>query len=148
MKLVDRCPKTRQKTILSVCAECSRLFAFTVDNQVVCRAVNKMNAVKVVVDGITFASKKEERYYQDLQLRKEIGDIKDFEHQPERFVLLDKTKHNGKTIRQITYRPDFKIIHNDGTEEYVDTKGHRTQQYIIRKKLLLARYPEINFREV
>jgi hypothetical protein len=102
---------------------------------------------KTVVDGITFDSKKEAQYYQRLKLMQMAGEIKRFELQP-KFELLPSFKYQGKAIRAITYKADFRVIYPDGREEIIDCKAVRTQQYIIRKKLLLAKYPEINFREV
>lgn len=40
------------------------------------------------------------------------------------------------------------ITEADGHIYYVDTKGMRTQVYLIKKKMLLYRYQDIDFREV
>lgn len=108
---------------------------------------SKYHSRKVTVDGITFDSKKEARKYQELKLLKRAGEIKDFELQPE-FVLLEGFRDmNGVWHRPIKYRADFRVINNDGSEVIIDTKGHRTREYQIKKKMLLYQYPGIKFVE-
>jgi len=106
---------------------------------------NKYNNKKPLVDGIRFDSKKEAKFYKDLKLKMAAGEIKEFELQP-KFILLEKEK-DRVTGRGIKYIADFKITYSDGSVEVVDVKGHKTQVYKLKKKLLLAKYPEINFRE-
>ncbi|MFW5804701.1 MAG: DUF1064 domain-containing protein, partial [bacterium] len=84
-------------------------------------------------------------FYEDLLWRKKAGDIKDFELQP-KFWLLDP-EDDKVTGNGIYYRADFKIIYNDDSVEVIDTKGYKTNVYKLKKKLLLAKYPEINFKE-
>ncbi len=53
-------------------------------------------------------------------------------------------------MRPITYRADLRIWWRDGrvTVENVKPTGYyRTERYRIKKKLLLARYQELNFVE-
>ena len=108
---------------------------------------NKYGAKKTVIDNITFASKKEARKYSDLKLLKRAGEIKDRELQPI-FVLEEGfTDNAGKKHRPIVYIADFKVYLNDGREQVIDTKGYKTKEYKIKKKLFLKRYPEINFIE-
>lgn len=107
---------------------------------------NKYNNKKPLVDGIKFDSKKEARFYEDLKLQMAAGEVQEFELQP-KFVLLEKDK-DRVTGRGIKYIADFKITYSDGSVEVVDVKGHKTQVYKLKKKLLLAKYPDINFREV
>lgn len=110
------------------------------------RKSRKYNNKKPEIDGITFDSQKESRFYEKLKMLKESGVIKDFELQPE-FVLLEPGQ-DQVTGRGIKYRADFKIIYTDGKEEIIDVKGYKTSVYKLKKKLLLARHPDINFREV
>jgi len=107
---------------------------------------NKYNNKKPIVDGIKFDSKKEAKFYQNLKLLKAAGEVKTFELQP-KFVLLEKDK-DRVTGRGIKYIADFKITYSDGSVEVVDVKGYKTQVFKLKKKLLLAKYPNINFREV
>ena len=106
---------------------------------------NKYNNSKPTIDGITFDSQKEADYYCDLKLLKKAGKIKDFELQPKFWLLEpenDKVTGNG-----VYYKADFKIINNDDSEAIVDTKGYKTQVYKLKKKWLLYKYPNINFKE-
>lgn len=106
----------------------------------------KYHNKKPEVDGITFDSRKEAKYYCDLKLLKQAGEIEYFELQPE-FVLLEP-KNDKVTGRGIKYRADFKVFYPNGKVKIVDTKGYKTNVYKLKKKLLLAKYPEINFEEV
>lgn len=99
------------------------------------------------VEGIRFDSRKEAKYYADLLWLQRTGTVKSIELQPE-FVLQPSYEREGKKVRPIIYRADFKVTEADGHVYYVDTKGMRTQVYLIKKKMLLYRYPDIDFREV
>ena len=103
---------------------------------------SKYNSEKVVLDGITFDSKDEMKYYEALKTRRAKGEIQNFELQP-KFTLIEGFKKDGKTYRPITYTPDFTVYHNDDTVEYVDVKGMTTQQGEMRIKLFHWRYRDL-----
>lgn len=107
---------------------------------------HKYNAQKLVIDGIRFASMREAQYYGELKLRVRAGEIVKFELQPE-FILQEGYLRNGKKVREIKYIADFKVFYPDGRVEIVDTKGYRTKEYKLKKKMLLAKYPDIWFTE-
>ena len=94
----------------------------------------KYNSKKITVDGYTFDSMDESKYYQALLIRKAKGEIINFEMQP-KFTLIPGFKKQGKTFKAMTYTPDFLIYHNDGSEELIDVKGFSTQQGELRYKL-------------
>lgn len=104
--------------------------------------MSKYLSHKTVVDGITFDSKDEAKYYEALKIRKYRGEIQNFELQP-KFTLVQGFKKSGKTYRAITYTPDFVIYHNDNSEEYVDVKGMTTQQGELRIKLFNHFYRDL-----
>lgn len=108
---------------------------------------NKYNNKKTIVDGIAFDSKMEARYYQNLKLLQEAGEITAIELQP-KFELLPTFTKNGVTHRAITYTADFKVMHNDGRVEIVDVKGHETQVFRIKRKLFEKKYPELELKIV
>jgi hypothetical protein len=108
---------------------------------------NKYHNKKTIIDGILFHSKKEAEYYSELIMLRKCGDIASFERQVP-FVLQEGYVINGKKIRPIIYIADFVIEYIDGTEEVVDTKGFRTKIYKLKKKILLYKYPNINFKEI
>lgn len=86
---------------------------------------NKYGAKKITIDGITFHSIKEGRYYQKLLLAKRAGELLDFETQVV-FILPAKIK----------YILDFKEHWKDGTVKYVDVKGFATPVFKLKKKLV------------
>lgn len=107
---------------------------------------NKYSSCRVKVDGYSFDSKKEAKKYEELKLLKAAGEIVDFELQPS-FVLQEGFRlKDGRYQRPIIYRADFKVIYLDRVV-YIDTKGHRTKEYLLKRKILLYKYPDIDFRE-
>jgi hypothetical protein len=107
---------------------------------------HKYNAQKTVVDGITFDSQREADYYCELKLRVQAGELTKIELQPE-FLLQPAFTHNGQKYRAIKYRADFRLYYKDGRVEVVDCKGYRTKEYMLKKKLLLKKHPEMWFTE-
>ena len=104
--------------------------------------MNKYNAKKVTIDGITFASKSEGRYYQHLLGLMESGVVESFEMQ-KAYTLLDKFPHpeTGKIMRAIKYVPDFEVIYTDGRVEVVDVKGFmKNPVFLLKAKLFMFRY--------
>lgn len=91
---------------------------------------------KVVVNGIKFDSKKEAARYKELCLLERAGAIQNLKTQV-KFVLIPSQKINGKTVeRECAYKADFVYTKND--EMVVeDTKGFKTKDYIIKRKLML-----------
>lgn len=53
-----------------------------------------------------------------------------------RFELQPSFKHNGKTIRAITYVADFTYYDKAGKYHIVDTKGVKTDVYLLKKKMM------------
>lgn len=111
------------------------------------RKENKYKNVKVEIDGIKFDSKFEaEFYFGELQWLQAAGEITKIERQ-KAYLLQPAFKYHGKTIRAIHYVADFVVTYKDGRVEVIDTKGVQTKEYLLKKKLLLYKYPKINFRE-
>jgi hypothetical protein len=102
---------------------------------------SKYGSKKITVDGITFDSKDEAIYYEDLKKKKAKGEILNFELQPT-YELIPKFRKQGKLYRATTYTPDFLIYHLDGTEELIDVKGFSTQQGELRRKLFEFNFPD------
>ena len=103
---------------------------------------NKFHARKTVVDGITFDSKHEANRYCELKALERAGAIQNLERQTA-FLLVPKSR----TERAVTYKADFQYVEN-GRVVVEDAKGHRTKDYIIKRKLFKQLYPDIDFREV
>lgn len=107
---------------------------------------NKFHAQKTNVNGVVYDSKKEAKRAVELQYLERIGQIQDLRQQVE-FVLQDGFVNNeGKKIRAIVYVGDF-CYTQDGVKIIEDTKGFRTKEYSIKKKLLMYKYPEYKFIE-
>lgn len=110
---------------------------------------------KVRYDGIIFDSRKEARRYYELKLLQRAGQIKNLELQKsfelipaqyETFKRIGKTGKELKDGRRLlekscNYIADF--VYTDaktGKQIVEDTKGMRTKDYIIKRKLMLYRY--------
>lgn len=108
--------------------------------------MNKYKNRNTVVDGIRFDSKREAERYKELKLMESAGIIKDLVLQPV-YELQPKFKYNGMTERAVTYRADFKYIEiESGATVVEDVKGVETVAFKIKRKLLLYKYPELDFR--
>lgn len=105
---------------------------------------NKYSNIKTVIDGIKFDSRKEANHYCELKLLLRQGAIKDLVLQP-RFELQPSFKLNGKTIRKIEYVADFQYM-EEGKIIVEDVKGVKTDIFQMKLKMLLYRYPNINFK--
>ena len=107
--------------------------------------MSKYKSEKITIDGITFDSKDEAKYYEYLKILKARGKIQNFELQP-KFILIPSFKYKGKTERAATYTLDFLVYNFDGTETYIDVKGYSTQQGEFKFKLLKSQHPNMDFR--
>lgn len=53
-----------------------------------------------------------------------------------------------KGEREVRYISDFYYKEKNGQIVLEDTKGFRTKDYIIKRKLMKLQHPEIDFREI
>lgn len=113
-----------------------------------CAKASKYHSQKVTVDGILFDSKKEAHYYRELLLLKRAGEVIKIDLQPEFELQSGYRNRDGLWVRPIKYRADFRVTYKSGLVVVVDTKGFRTKDYLLKKKMLLYKYPEIDFMEV
>lgn len=96
----------------------------------------KYHSRKISRDGITFDSVKEYRRWCELSLLERAGTIQNLKRQV-KFELIPSQRVDGKVIeRPCTYIADFVYTEN-GKMVVEDTKGFRTTDYIIKRKLLL-----------
>lgn len=110
----------------------------------------KYKSKKTEVDGIVFDSKKEAKRYLELKAMMEAGEIQNLELQ-KKYVLIPSQKRlvGGKMKvieRECAYKADFTYKVGDMTV-VEDTKGFKTKDYIIKRKLMLKVYG-IQIREV
>lgn len=116
---------------------------------------NKYGSKKVEVDGIVFDSKKEAKRYQELLLLEKEGEITDLQRQvkfvliPAQYETVERYSKTGKRLKdkqkciekECSYYADFTYFDREKQEVIVeDTKGMRTKDYIIKRKLLLYRH--------
>lgn len=113
---------------------------------------------KITVDGETFDSRKEYRRYTELKLMEQAGEVRNIQRQV-KYVLIPAQRDpdtigprggvkKGKLIeREVSYIADF--VYEIWLPTYVgidiegwwrvveDTKGVRTKDYVIKRKLML-----------
>ena len=121
---------------------------------------NKYNNKKCTVNGIIFDSRKEARRYQELRLLQRAGVIKNLQRQvkyvliPAQYESYERYGKNGQELtpgkklveRECAYVADFVYLEG-GKTVIEDTKGIKTKDYIIKRKLMLSVYG-IRIREV
>ena len=120
---------------------------------------NKYGNSKTVVSGIAFDSKKEANRYQELLLLERTGAIKNLQRQvkytliPSQFEKVwnprKKAYEKGKCLeRECSYVADFVYVDIKSGEMVVeDTKGFKTKDYIIKRKLMLYTH-DIKIKEI
>ena len=101
--------------------------------------MSKYGNSKYRICGNTFDSKAEGEYYVHLLGLKKAGKVKDIILQPV-VELQPKFTYAGKTIRSITYIPDFLVEYSDGYKEYVDVKGVSTKDGELKLKMFMFKY--------
>ena len=100
--------------------------------------MSKYRNSKTVSNGMTFDSKKEAKRYQELLLLARSNEIDNLRTQV-RFELIPSQKLEGKTVeRPVHYVADF-VYYRDGQLVVEDTKGMKTRDYVIKRKLMLFR---------
>ena len=92
---------------------------------------------KVALDGMEFDSRREANRYAELKLLQRAGEISDLRTQVRYTLIPGQRKPSGGTEHAVTYTADFVYRDKSGREIVEDAKGVRTQQYIIRRKLML-----------
>lgn len=105
--------------------------------------MNKYNAKKTTIDGITFDSKKEANHYCELKLLEKAKEISHLQLQP-RFELQPKFEKNGKKYRAIEYVADFMYYDNRLKKTIIqDTKGMKTEIFKIKQKIFEYKYQDL-----
>lgn len=109
--------------------------------------MSKYGNKKVTYDGREFDSHAEARRYGQLLLMQRANLISDLKTQVS-YELLPPQKIDGKTVRGVKYIADFEYFDNEKKIKVVeDVKGHRTKDYIIKRKLMKFIH-NIDVREV
>ena len=109
--------------------------------------MSKYNAQKTTVDGITYDSRKEAIRAQELRFMLRAGIISNLREQvPYELIPAQKNEYGKVVERAVIYKADF-VYDEKGKTVVEDTKGVRTKEYIIKRKLMLYEYG-IRIREV
>lgn len=122
---------------------------------------NKYKNNKCIVDGIVFDSRREARRYRELMLMQAAGKISRLQRQvkyvliPAQYLPTGEVYKRGEkkgqpklkqAEQECAYIADF-AYYEDGKMVVEDTKGMRTRDYIIKRKLMLYVHG-IKIREV
>ena len=122
--------------------------------------MRKYRNKKTIIDGIIFDSKKEAHRYRELSLLQRAGEISDLELQkefeliPAQYESFPRYGKNGQRLKDgkrciekpVKYKADF-VYKVNGVEIVEDTKGVKTKDYILKRKLMLYVH-DIRIREV
>ncbi len=112
------------------------------------RTARKYGNKKVRYQGAVYDSKREARRAAELSLLEKAGKITDLQTQV-KFVLIPTQREpdtvgkrggikRGKVIEQsVCYVADFVYTDEQGRRIVEDTKGFRTKDYVIKRKLML-----------
>lgn len=95
---------------------------------------NKYGAKRTEFNGYKYDSKFEASVAQELELRKQAGDIKDYDRQYK--IEAWAYRENGLKAFKVSHKVDFRIHHNDGSFELYEAKGVETSDYLWRRKFL------------
>ena len=88
-----------------------------------------------------YDSKFEAGYADELVLRQKVGDIKSFQSH-----IAIPLAVNGYKI--CDYYIDFVVHHNDGTTEYVETKGYPTPVWKLKWRIFLAMFEDDESKKI
>lgn len=110
----------------------------------------KYHNKKITYNGEQFDSKKEFRRYCELVLLQKANEITNLQRQvvfelvPAQYEYYEECTKNGKIKqkqrlieRPIKYIADFVYIENNGNMVVEDTKGYKSKEYIIKRKLMM-----------
>ena len=111
----------------------------------------KYKSMKCYLNGIEFDSRREARRYQELVLLQKGGVIQNLRLQvkfvliPAQYETYERYGAKGQRLKdgqrlvekECSYIADF-VYEQDGKTIVEDTKGFKTKDYIIKRKLMLA----------
>lgn len=95
--------------------------------------------------GVIYDSEMEMKYVIEvLEPMLKSGEIIKFERQVQ-YELLPAFDYKEQHYASVNYKSDFNIYYKDGSIFVVDIKGLSKPLDVVKKKMLLSRYPDINF---
>ena len=100
------------------------------------KKVNKYGARKTITTEGVFDSAKEYRRFVQLKMMERAGGIKNLRRQVP-YELIPSQRIDGKVVEYpCKYIADF-VYEENGKEIVEDSKGEKTKDYIIKRKLML-----------
>ena len=102
------------------------------------RGYSKYGNHKVETYEGTFDSKKEYQRWKELKALQNAGKINNLRRQVP-YLLVPTQRTEDRTERAVRYFADF-VYERNGVVVVEDTKGVKTPEYIIKRKLLLYMY--------
>lgn len=100
---------------------------------------HKYNAEKVVIDGMTFDSRREAKRWSDLKILERAGKIEHLCRQVTYNLVCGVKLHGAKRARPaIRYIADFVYQDDDGYVVIEDAKGFDTSEARLKRHLMLA----------
>jgi hypothetical protein len=112
------------------------------------RKRNKYGARKTMYKNVRYDSKMEAAYAAELDKQLKSGTIDKVERQPHYDILSSGETEWVMKYKKVVYTPDFLVTYQDGRQEAIEVKGKETRDYLVRKKLFYASYPQIPLRVV
>lgn len=106
------------------------------------KRVDAISGKRQDLDGLYVRSAWEANYARYLNWLVQIGEIRDWEYEPDTFEF-----HRIKKGTRF-YTPDFKITNNDGSIEYHEVKGWMNQKSRTQLKRMAKYYPGVPVRVI
>lgn len=101
------------------------------------RRPSKYHSQRVITPEGVWASKKEYQRHCELKLLLQAGKISNLREQV-RYQLIPAQRIDGRLVeRAVWYVADFVYCDERGNLIVEDTKGMRTREYVIKRKLML-----------
>ncbi len=98
----------------------------------------KYKNTKIKAEGHVFDSKKEYKRFLELKQQELDGEIRQLTLQDTFELIPSQRGSDGKVIeRAVKYKADFTYRNAAGDLVVEDTKGYKTPEYIIKRKLML-----------
>lgn len=98
--------------------------------------------------GHTHDSIKEAKRCNELHLLERAGEISHLQVHPQFwFVLPDGRQIKHENGRRVGMKPDFRYSEGLLRDTVEDVKGFKTADYVLRKAIFKALFPDINFVE-
>ena len=102
---------------------------------------HKYRAKRTEYNGEWYHSRAEARFAALLDMRVRVKDIRSWRRQAIVPLIV-----NGQVITKMIV--DFVVTHNDYSEEWIELKGCETRDWIIKRNLFRALWPDVKYTVV